>query len=109
MDNDGYKMAFGDNYKLKKTLKEKGSGFIQIEGVDQLEEPQEFYTPYIAKGYNLLEEIAKITNVEDQKEVINLTKNDKVIQGNFQKEDKKKLTLADLQKQKMDKINETKG
>jgi hypothetical protein len=109
MDNDGYKMAFGDNYKLKRTLKEKGSGFIQIEGLDSLEEPQEFYTPYIAKGYNLLEEIAKITKVEDQENVINLSKSDKVIQGNFQNQEKKKVTFADLQKKKMDKINDTKG
>jgi DNA segregation ATPase FtsK/SpoIIIE-like protein len=62
MDADGYKMAFGDNYKLKRTLKEKGSGFIQLEGDSDLEEPNEFYTPYIDKGYDLLKEIAKITN-----------------------------------------------
>lgn len=48
MDNDGYKMAFGDSYKLRKTQKDKGSGFVQIE--DQIDEPEEFYTPYIDKG-----------------------------------------------------------
>lgn len=60
MDAEGYKMAFGENYKLKKTLNGKGSGFIQIEG--QSEEPEEFYTPFIDKGYDLLGEIEKVVN-----------------------------------------------
>ncbi|MBN1468753.1 MAG: hypothetical protein JW924_08515 [Fusobacteriaceae bacterium] len=63
MGKEGYVMAFGDGYgglSKKKTLQGKGTGFIQIYGNDRLEEPQEFYSPYIDKNYNFFDEVEKI-------------------------------------------------
>jgi hypothetical protein len=95
MDSEGYKMAFGENYKLKKTLNGKGSGFIQIEG--QSEEPEEFYTPFIDKGYDLLGEIEKIVNA-------NKSELDVAREQKEEKEEKSKtIKLSDIKNVKLSK------
>jgi hypothetical protein len=60
MGEEGYKMAFGENYHLKKTLEEKGTGFIQIYGNEKLGEPQEFYSPFIDKDYDFFSEVEEL-------------------------------------------------
>lgn len=88
MDADGYKMAFGDNYHLRKTLDGKGSGFVQVEGI--IEEPEEFYTPYISKNFDILQDIARIIG-EVQVKKVSLEKKEA-------ENEKEPIKLSDLKK-----------
>ncbi|CAM2077132.1 MAG: FtsK domain-containing protein [uncultured Clostridium sp.] len=55
LSKDGYKMTFGDVEKEFLERTEKGQGYIYLMGESKY--PVEFYSPLLAKDYNLVEDV----------------------------------------------------
>lgn len=57
MSSDGRRMIFGPTEIDYRTVKNKGGGYIQIDGTT--EEPVYFETPYFEKGFDFLGELSR--------------------------------------------------
>ena len=55
LSKDGYKMTFGDVEKEFLERTEKGQGYVYLMGESKY--PVEFYSPLLAKDYNLVEDV----------------------------------------------------
>lgn len=55
LSKDGYKMTFGDVEKEFLERTEKGQGYVYLMGESKY--PMEFYSPFLAEDYNLVEDV----------------------------------------------------